>query len=59
MQMLFNEPSVSIGGGGRNAQRLYLRGIGGTNLNITIDGAKQGGSLYQHMGDIGVLPLIF
>ena len=48
-----DEPSVSIGGGARNAQRIYLRGIEGTNLNITIDGAKQGGSLYQHMGDIG------
>ena len=48
-----NEPTISIGGGGRNAQRIYLRGIEGTNLNITIDGAKQGGSLFQHMGDIG------
>ncbi len=48
-----DEPSISVGGGGRNAQRVYLRGIEGTNLNITIDGAKQGGSLYQHMGDVG------
>ena len=48
-----DEPSISVGGGGRNAQRVYLRGIEGTNLNITIDGAKQGGSLFQHMGDIG------
>jgi hemoglobin/transferrin/lactoferrin receptor protein len=47
------EPSVSIGGGSRNAQRIYLRGVEGTNLNITIDGAKQGGSLHQHAGDIG------
>ena len=48
-----DEPSISVGGGGRNAQRVYLRGIEGTNLNITIDGAKQGGSLFQHMGDVG------
>ena len=48
-----NEPSVSVGGGARNAQRVYLRGIEGNNLNITIDGAKQGGSLFQHMGDVG------
>jgi hemoglobin/transferrin/lactoferrin receptor protein len=47
------EPSVSIGGGGRNAQRLYLRGIESNNLNITIDGAQQGRSLHQHRGDIG------
>ncbi|AFL68914.1 TonB-dependent receptor domain-containing protein [Sulfurospirillum barnesii] len=48
-----NEPSVLVGGGARNAQRVYLRGIEGNNLNITIDGAKQGGSLFQHMGDVG------
>lgn len=46
-------PSVTIGGGGANAQRLYLRGIEGSNLNITIDGAKQGRSLYQHRGNAG------
>jgi hemoglobin/transferrin/lactoferrin receptor protein len=47
------DPSFSIGGGGRYAQRLYLRGIESNNLNITIDGAGQGKSLHQHMGDIG------
>lgn len=47
------EPTISVGGGARNAQRIYLRGIEGTNLNITIDGAKQGGSLFQHAGDVG------
>lgn len=48
-----DEPSISIGGGARNAQRIYLRGIEGDNLDIRIDGAKQGGSLFQHAGDIG------
>ncbi len=46
-------PSVTVGGGGANAQRLYLRGIEGSNLNITIDGAKQGRSLFQHRGNAG------
>lgn len=46
-------PSVTIGGGGANAQRLYLRGIEGSNLNIIIDGAKQGRSLFQHRGNAG------
>lgn len=46
------EPSVTVGGGGKNAQRIYLRGIEGSNLNITIDGAKQGRSLFQHRGNI-------
>lgn len=47
------DTSVSVGGGARNAQRLYLRGIEGGNLNITIDGARQGRSLHQHRGGIG------
>lgn len=47
------DPSVSVSGGGRNAQRIYLRGIEGSNLNINIDGAKQGRSLQQHNGTIG------
>jgi len=48
-----DEPSVAVGGGGRSAQRLYFRGIDGNNLNITIDGASQGRSLFQHRGNIG------
>jgi len=48
-----DDPSLVVGGGARNAQRLYVRGVEATNLNISIDGAKQGGSLHQHRGDIG------
>lgn len=48
-------PSVVVGGGGRNAQRLYLRGIESTNLNMTIDGARQGRPLFQHHGSVGGL----
>ena len=48
-----NEPAVSIGGGASNAQRVYLRGVDGANLNISIDGARQGRSLHQHRGDLG------
>lgn len=48
-----NLPSVAVGGGGANAQRLYLRGVEGSNLNISIDGAKQGRSLFQHRGNAG------
>ena len=46
------DPSVDIGGGGVNAQRIYLNGVEGTNLNITIDGARQGRSLFQHRGGL-------
>lgn len=50
-----NDPSVIVGGGARNAQRVYVRGVDAVNLNVTIDGAKQGGSLHQHRGDIGAI----
>ena len=43
-------PEVSIGGGSRNAQRIYLNGIEGSNLNISIDGARSGRNLHQHRG---------
>lgn len=46
------EPAVEIGGGARVAQRLYLRGIEGSNLNITVDGARQGQNLYNHRGGL-------
>jgi len=46
------EPSVSVGGGTRQGQRAYLRGVEGTNLNITIDGARQGQNLYNHRGGL-------
>nr|WP_320134001.1 TonB-dependent receptor plug domain-containing protein [uncultured Holophaga sp.] len=52
-EVFSGEPAVSVGGGSRAAQRIYLRGIEGTNLAITIDGATQGRSLFQHRGDIG------
>lgn len=47
-----NDTSISVGGGGKNAQRLYVRGIEASNLNVTIDGAKQGRALFRHRGDI-------
>lgn len=46
------EPAVTIGGSARNAQRIYLHGIEGSNLNITIDGARQGRNLFQHRGNM-------
>lgn len=41
---------INIGGGSRNGQRLYVRGIEGSNLNVTVDGARQGQNLYNHRG---------
>ncbi|AZU05196.1 TonB-dependent receptor [Glycocaulis alkaliphilus] len=44
------EPSIDIAGGTRNGQRIFLRGVEGSNLNITVDGARQGRNLYNHRG---------
>lgn len=46
-------PSVALGGGAPNAQRIYVRGIESSNLNVTIDGAKQGRNLFIHRGNAG------
>lgn len=48
-----NQSSIEIGGGSRAAQRIYVRGIEATNLNVTVDGAGQGMNLFQHRGNIG------
>ncbi|BAU57622.1 putative IRON-REGULATED OUTER MEMBRANE PROTEIN [Halorhodospira halochloris] len=46
------EAAANVGGGSRNAQRLYLRGIEANNLNVTIDGAREGRDLHQHRGGL-------
>ncbi|MGE6530628.1 TonB-dependent receptor plug domain-containing protein [Pseudomonas sp. NPDC077382] len=49
-------PEVSVGGGPGVAQKLYLRGLEDTLLNITIDGASQPGQTFHHTGRIGIEP---
>lgn len=44
------DPAIDVGGGAVNARRLYLNGIEASNLNITLDGARQGRDLHQHRG---------
>ncbi|ANB02863.1 TonB-dependent receptor domain-containing protein [Ectothiorhodospira sp. BSL-9] len=50
-----SEASVDVGGGSRNAQRLYLRGLEASNLNVNIDGAREGRNLHQHRGSLSGL----
>jgi hemoglobin/transferrin/lactoferrin receptor protein len=45
------ESSLEVGGGAINTQRIYLRGIESTNLNISLDGTTQGKNMFQHMGN--------
>ncbi|RXK13274.1 TonB-dependent receptor [Halarcobacter mediterraneus] len=52
-----DNPSTDVGGGAINVQRIYLRGVESTSLNITLDGAKQGKNIFQHRGnELGVNP---
>lgn len=49
--------STNSGGGAKNAQRVYIRGLESSNFNITLDGAKQGKNMFQHRGnELGVSP---
>lgn len=51
-----SNPEVSVAGGPGVAQKLYLRGLEDTLLNITIDGASQPGQTFHHAGRIGIEP---
>lgn len=49
-------PGASVGGTSAVNQRVRLRGLDDTNLKVTIDGARQEGPLFYHMGDITIDP---
>jgi hemoglobin/transferrin/lactoferrin receptor protein len=57
LQDLFrHEPSITVGGGLPVAQKVYVRGLEDTLMNVTIDGAAQTGYIYHHQGRINVEP---
>jgi len=49
-------PSVSVGGSIEMAQKVYIRGLEDTLLNVTVDGAPQTGTQFHHTGRITVEP---
>ena len=49
-------PGVTIGGTSAVNQRIRVRGLDDTNLKVTIDGARQEGPLFYHMGDVTIDP---
>ncbi len=51
-----NVPSVSVGGGVGLAQKIYVRGLEDSLLNVTIDGAPQRGTLFHHVGRVTIEP---
>ncbi|MFT4090193.1 MAG: TonB-dependent receptor, partial [Asticcacaulis sp.] len=51
-----NTPSVSVGGSVGIAQKVYVRGLEDTLLNVTVDGAPQTGTLFHHIGRVQIEP---
>ncbi|WHI47169.1 TonB-dependent receptor [Microbulbifer sp. VAAF005] len=49
-------PSVSVGGSLGIAQKVYIRGMEDTLLNVTVDGAPQTGTLFHHIGRVSIEP---
>ena len=49
-------PGVTVGGTSTVNQRVRIRGLEDSNLKVTIDGARQEGKLFYHMGDITIDP---
>lgn len=49
-------PGVTIGGTSSINQRIRIRGLEDSNLKVTVDGARQEGKLFYHMGDINIDP---
>lgn len=57
LEDIFREvPSVSVGGSIGIAQKIYVRGVEDTLLNITVDGAPQTGTLFHHIGRVSIEP---
>ncbi|MFA0812341.1 TonB-dependent receptor [Microbulbifer epialgicus] len=49
-------PSVSVGGSLAIAQKIYVRGMEDTLLNVTVDGAPQTSTLFHHIGRVSIEP---
>lgn len=52
------EPSIDAGTGARNGQKLFMRGVEDLNLNVQIDGARQGQNLFHHQGRMQIDPFL-
>ncbi|WP_448554560.1 TonB-dependent receptor domain-containing protein [Thalassotalea montiporae] len=50
------EPAITVGGSFGIAQKIYVRGIEDTNLNVSVDGATQAGYLFHHQGRLSIEP---
>ncbi|MFN3986018.1 MAG: TonB-dependent receptor domain-containing protein [Rhodocyclaceae bacterium] len=51
-----SQPEVGVGGGHGIAQKVYVRGIEDTLVNVSVDGAALVGQVFHHTGRIGIEP---
>ncbi|WP_444997313.1 TonB-dependent receptor domain-containing protein [Aliikangiella sp. IMCC44359] len=49
-------PAVTVGGSLGIAQKIYVRGLEDTMLNVTVDGAPQTSTLFHHIGRVSIEP---
>ncbi|GAA6137390.1 TonB-dependent siderophore receptor [Arenicella sp. 4NH20-0111] len=49
-------PSISVGGSVGIAQKVYVRGIEDSLINVTVDGAPQTSTLFHHIGRVTIDP---
>ncbi|GAK84210.1 enterobactin receptor VctA [Vibrio ponticus] len=49
-------PEVTIGGSAGITQKIYVRGLEDTMLNVSIDGAAQTSNLFHHQGRLSIEP---
>lgn len=55
-EVFAGQPDVAVGGSLGIAQKVYVRGVEDTLLNVTIDGATQAGALFHHTGRLAIEP---
>jgi hemoglobin/transferrin/lactoferrin receptor protein len=49
-------PSISVGGSAGIAQKIYVRGLEDSKINVTVDGAPQTSTLFHHIGRVTIDP---
>lgn len=57
-EMFFKESSIDVGGGGKMAQKLYIRGMEDRLLRVKIDGSAQNGNAFHHQGNLVIDPFM-
>nr|WP_225247129.1 TonB-dependent receptor [Vibrio campbellii] len=50
------DAEISVGGSSGVSQKIYVRGLEDTMLNVSIDGAAQSGNLFHHQGRLSIEP---